>query len=173
VIEDRAAGISHESRRQWLASMAHVKPIIGHLPPSAIDTPLVLRCIEPIWASKQVTADRIRQRIETVLNWATARGYRSGVNPARWQGHLQHVLQASHSVEHRPALPYRVLPAFMTTLRDHGGMSARALEFTILTACRTGEVLGARWAEIEGDIWTVPATRTKARKAHTVPLAPA
>ena len=133
VIEAREANVGRESRRQWVTSMAHVRPIIGHLPVAAIDTPLVLQCLEPIWTKKRVTADRIRQRIETVLNWSAARGYREGPNPARWRGHLEHVLSAGTGVKHHPALPYRELPALIRTLRQRGGMAARALEFVVLT----------------------------------------
>ena len=108
--------------------------------------------LEPIWPSKPETASRVRGRIEAVLDWATARGYRAGDNPARWRGHLDQLLPARSKVapvKHHPALPYDELPAFMAELRQQDGIAARALEFAILTAARTGEVIGARWAEID------------------------
>jgi len=173
VIDARAAGLHRESLRQWRASMVQADRVFGSLPVAEIDTALVLKAVEPVWARTQVTGDRLRQRIEAVLDWARARGYRAGDNPARWRGHLQYVLRGDAAVEHHAALPYAEMPAFMKALRSRDGVAARALEFAILTACRSGEILGARWDEIEGDVWTVPAERMKARKAHTVPLSKA
>jgi integrase len=161
---------------QFLSTLRmYVFPILGSLPVAAIDTGLVLRCVEPIWSAKTETASRVRGRIESVLDWATVRGYRSGDNPARWKGHLDQVLPARGTiakVAHHPALPYTELPAFMADLRGRDGIAARALEFTILTAARTGEVIGAQWNEIDTDtkIWTVPAGRTKGSREHRVPL---
>ncbi|HEY6994391.1 MAG TPA: integrase arm-type DNA-binding domain-containing protein, partial [Xanthobacteraceae bacterium] len=174
VIEARRATWSAESYRQWTVTLAeHAYPVFGDLPVSHVDTALVLRAVEPLWKRRQVTADRLRQRIEAVLDWASARGHRSGDNPARWRGHLQHVLTDTAKVEHHAALPYAELPGFMAALRARPGVAARALEFTILTAVRSGETLGAKWSEIEGDTWTIPAERMKANRPHTVPLAPA
>jgi integrase len=173
VIADREGGWSREHRRQWLQSMAQVDPIIGSIPVAAIDTGLVLKCVEPEWKRAQVTADRLRGRIETVLSWAQARGARSGDNPARWKGHLEFLLRDTAKVEHHAALPYEELPAFMEKLRQRDTMGARALEFLILTGLRLNEALGCRWDEISDDVLTIPAERMKARKAHTVPLAPA
>ena len=122
-------------------------PTIGQLPVASIDTPLVLKCIEPHWGTTTETASRVRGRIASVLDWATVRGYRTGDNPARWKGHLSEVLPARGSiakVEHHPALPYTEVAEFMADLRSREGVSARALEFTILTAVRTGEVIGAQ-----------------------------
>ena len=135
----------------------------------------MLKAIEPIWSTKTETASRVRGRIEAVLDWATVRGYRAGDNPARWKGHLDNLLPARSKVrrvEHHAALPYPEIAGFMTELRTQGGMAARALEFLILTAARTGEVLGAKWSEIdlEAGLWTVPADRMKAGKEHRVPL---
>jgi integrase len=174
LIASREATWGRESYRQWTSTLSeHAYPVFGNLPVAAIDTPLVMKAVEPLWKRAQVTADRLRQRIEAVLDWATAGGYRSGDNPARWRGHLQHLLPDIAKVEHLAALPYTDVPAFMAALRAREGVAPRALEFTILTAVRTGESLGAQWDEIADDVWTVPATRTKIRKDHAVPLVPA
>jgi integrase len=162
-------------------------PVIGQLPVGNIDTPLVLRVLEQkvevnrgwpagrFWDVRTETASRVRARIEAVLDWAAVRGYRSGDNPARWKGHLAEVLPRRgqiQRVEHHPALPFADVPAFMVALRDRTGTAARALEFTILTAARTGEVIGATWAEINmhEKTWTIPAGRIKGGKEHRVPL---
>jgi integrase len=164
---------------QWPSTLGtYVYPIFGALPVQAVDVGLVTKAIEPIWAKKPETASRVRGRIESVLDWAKARGYRQGENPARWKGHLDHLLPARRKVavvEHHAALPYAELPAFMADLCQREGTAARALEFAILTAARTGEVLGARWSEIdlEARLWTVPAGRMKAAREHRVPLSQA
>ena len=137
-------------------------------PVQAVDVGLVLKAIEPIWTAKPETASRVRGRIESILDWATARGYRDGENPARWRGHLENLLPARakvRRVEHHAALPYAEIGAFMAELRAQEGVAARALEFAILTAARTGEVIGARWDEINiaEKLWTIPAERMKAR----------
>jgi integrase len=161
---------------QFLSTLkAYAFPTIGNLPVGAIDTGLVLRCVEPIWQEKTETASRVRGRIENVLDWATVRGYRQGDNPARWKGHLAEVLPGRGQiakVKHHAALPWRELPQFMSELRTREGSAARALEFTILTAARTGEVIGALWSEIdfESATWTVPAGRMKGSREHRVPL---
>jgi integrase len=170
VIADREGGWSREHRRQWLASMAQVDPILGGLPVATIDTALVMKAVEPIWRKTPVSGERLRQRIEVVLSWAQARGCRTGDNPARWRGHLEHLLKDTATVKHLAALAYSELPAFMEKLRAREGVAFRALEFTILTGCRTGEVLGARWDEVEGDVWSILGERMKAGKPHTVPL---
>jgi integrase len=138
---------------------------------------LVLKILEPIWSSKPETAGRLRGRIEAMLDWAKARRYRDGENPARWRGHLDKVLPRRakiRKVEHHPALPYTELPQFIAALRQLPGMAARALEFAILTAARSGEVRGATFAEIDiaNAVWTVPAARMKAGKEHRIPLGP-
>lgn len=161
---------------QWEATLStYAFPHFGALSVAAIETGHILKAIEPIWTLKPETASRTRGRIEAVLDWATARGYRKGVNPARWKGHLQNLLPAKtkvHKVQHQPALPYEQLPAFMADLRGMDSISARALEFTILTAARTGEAIGAEWSEIDLDkrVWTVPASRMKAGREHRSPL---
>jgi integrase len=142
-----------------------------------IDTALVTKALEPIWAAKPETASRVRGRIECLLDWARARGLRSGENPARWRGHLDHLLPSKSKVRrviHQPAMPYRELPAYFAELRKHSGVAARALEFTILTAARTGEVVLAKAYEIDPaeKVWKVPADRMKGGRAHEVPLSP-
>jgi integrase len=157
-------------RPQFLSSLRqHAFPILGDLPLPAIDTPAVLRVIQPIWTSKTETASRVRQRIEAVLDWATVSGHRpKGENPARWKGHLAMILPspgAIAKVQHHGA--------FMGELRSREGVTARALEFAILTAARTNEVIGARWSEVDLDAatWTIPAARMKMTREHRVPLA--
>jgi integrase len=165
-----------KSARQWTASIStHVEPVFGEAPVQAVDTALVMKALEAIWISKPETARRVRSRIESILDWATAHGYRQGENPARWRGHLENLLPLRSKitrVEHHPALPYRELGAFMAELRGEQGIGAAALEFCILTAARTGEVIGARWQEIDlaERLWVVPAARIKSGHEHRVPL---
>jgi integrase len=152
-----------------------VYPILGDLPVQAVDVTLVMKAIEPIWQPKPETASRVRGRLESVLDWATARGYRSGENPARWRGHLENLLPQKSKVrrvEHHAALPYVEISAFMAELRAQEGVAAQALEFLTLTAARTSEVLGARWGEIDlkEKTWIIPAVRMKAGREHRVPL---
>jgi integrase len=163
---------------QWPSTLAsYVYPIIGNLPVAAIDTALVLKCVEPIWTEKPETAGRVRGRIETILDWAKARDYRAGDNPARWRGHLQNLLphrsKLQRTRKHHAALPYTDAPAFMAELRARNDISSRALEFTVLTASRTSETIGAKWSEIDlaEKLWTVPAERIKGGRIHFVPLA--
>lgn len=176
VAAHRAVWRSEKHAGQWETTLAtYAYPVFGDLPVAAVDTGLVLRALEPIWTSKPETASRLRQRIERVLSWATARGYRKGENPARWRGHLDQTLPARAKmkpVAHHAALPFQELPAFMAALGAQAGLAARALAFAILTAARTGEVLGATWAEIDLDtmVWTVPAERMKSGREHRVPL---
>ena len=140
---------------QWQNTLkTYVYPVFGDLPVQSIDTGLVAKVIEPIWATKTETASRIRGRIESVLDWATARKYRNGENPARWKGHLDNLFPKRakvQKVKHHAALPYHEIGAFMATLRQHDAVSARGLEFLILNAARTGEVIGATWDEIDFD----------------------
>ncbi|MFC3725939.1 tyrosine-type recombinase/integrase [Neoaquamicrobium sediminum] len=164
---------------QWKATLeTYAYPVFGDWLVSSVDVGAVLRVLEPIWTEKPETASRVRGRIESVLDWATARGYRLGDNPARWRGHLDKLLPARSKVQqvkHHAALAYPELPEFMIKLRAVDGVAARALEFAILTAGRTGEIIGARWKEIDRDnaMWTIPGERMKARREHRVPLAPA
>jgi integrase len=161
-------------REQFLFSLRNdAFPIIGDLEVSVVDTPAVLRVVEPIWQQKTETARRVLRRIEAVLAWCTVRGQRSGDNPARWKGHLKEVLPARGDVapvKHFAALPYVDAPAFMAELREVDGVAARALEILVYTATRTAEVLGARWDELDGSTWTIPASRMKTGVEHRVPL---
>lgn len=164
---------------QWRSTLKNIAgPVFGHLPIDQVDTALVLRCLEPIWNKKTETANRLRGRIESVLDWATVRGYRKGDNPARWRGHLDKLLPMPGKVTkvtHHPALSYPDIGDFMRQLRSDLGTASRALEFTILTAARTSEVILAQWSEFDLDknTWTVPAERMKARHEHRVPLSKA
>ncbi len=160
---------------QWTATLAtYAYPVIGNLGVADIDVGRVEQVLRPIWVTKHETARRVRQRIERVLGWAAARGYRSGDNPAALSsvGPLLASGQRVKKVRHQPAMPYADVPAFLADLRGSNFISARALEFTVLTASRTGEAIGARWSEIDfaAKIWTVPADRTKAKREHRVPL---
>jgi integrase len=161
---------------QWSTTLeTYVTPVFGNVSVRQIDIALVLKALESLWQKRTETASRVRGRIESVLDWAKARGYRDGENPARWRGHLDHLLPARSDIKkvrHHPALPYDELPAFLATLRQRQGVAARALEFTILTAARTGEVLRATAGEMNRRerIWTISAERMKAAKEHRVPL---
>ena len=164
---------------QWTNTLnTYASPVFGHLPVAEIDTGLVVKCLAPIWESKTETASRVRGRIESVLGWATTSGYRTGENPARWKGHLENLLATiskSSRTKNHPSLPWQRIGAFMSALRVREGVSARAVEFAILTACRSGEVRGAQWPEFDlaGKLWTIPAERMKAKREHQVPLSDA
>ncbi|WP_286868795.1 tyrosine-type recombinase/integrase [Sphingobium sp.] len=164
-------------RQQWKNTLAtYVYPVIGDLPVAEVATSHVLQILEPIWKTKAETASRVRGRMETILDTAKARGYREGENPARWRGHIALILPARSRLTrgHHKAMPYEAISDFVGALRKRKAVAALALEFTILTAARTGEVIGATWDEVELDkaIWTVPASRMKAGKEHRVPLSP-
>lgn len=168
---------NEKHRQQWRNTLAtYVYPVIGELPVAKIGTAHVLKILEPIWQVKPETASRIRGRIETVLDAAKARGYRAGENPARWRGHIAQILPARSRLTrgHHKAKPFGDIPAFVAQLRKRDAMAALALEFAILTAARTNEVLGATWDEVDlkKAIWTIPAGRMKAGKEHRVPLSP-
>jgi integrase len=178
VASNRAGWRNEKHRYQWDQTLKQfVYPEIGSIPVQAVNTALVLKVLEPIWTEKPETASRVRQRIENILDSAKARGYRDGENPARWRGHLDKILPARsrvRDVEHLAAMPYTELPVFLTSLRTREAIAARALEFLILTAARTGEVISARWNEIDliDKTWTVPAARMKAHREHRVPMSP-
>lgn len=161
---------------QWTNTLAtYARPIIGNVPVDEVNKAQVLEVLHPIWQTKNETAIRLRGRIESVLDWAKAQGIRHGDNPAAWEGGLKDLLPAlsrKRRIEHHPALPYSEIGSFMATLRSQAGMAARALEFLILTACRTGEVIGADWSEIDltNSQWIIPADRMKAGREHRVPL---
>ena len=172
----KAAWANEKHLKQWENTLkTYITPVFGALPVQNVDVALVLKALEPIWTAKPETASRVRGRIERILDWAKARGFREGENPARWRGHLN-VLLASRAkvrrVVHHAALPYGELPGFLLRIQQRDAVAARALEFAILTAARTGEVLGTHWDEIdlENKIWTVPASRMKAGREHRVPM---
>jgi integrase len=176
----RAGWRNSKHAAQWTSTLeTYVHPLLGRLNVADIDTGLVMRILEPLWTAKPETATRVRGRIESVLNWATTRGYRNGDNPARWRGHLDNLLPARikvRKVKHHAALPYGEIGAFMAQLKHDQGVAAGALQFAILTAGRTGEVIGAKWAEIDlddGAVWVIPASRMKAEREHRVPLSSA
>jgi integrase len=167
-------------RAQFLSSLKdHAFPVLADLDVADIQVSHVLRALEPNWRDKAVTLDRVRARIEAILDWCVVRGHRpAGTNAAKWSGTLDQVLPPPRKiapVKHLAALDYGALPAFMAELRQREGTVARALEFLILTAARTSEVLGAEWREIDLDAarWEIPAERMKGRRPHTVPLSPA
>ena len=161
---------------QWVSTLeTYASPTMGKIIVRDITLTHVMQVLEPIWTTKTETATRLRGRIESVLNWATVRGYRQGENPARWKGHLSELLKTPSKIaktKHHAAIAWRDLGAFMANLRKQEGMGARALEFAILTAARSGEVRGMKWDEVNFDdnIWTVPADRMKAGREHRVPL---
>ena len=172
----RAGWKNAKHASQWANTLeTYCGPVFGGLPVQAVDTALVCKVLEPIWTQKAETASRLRARIERVLDWATVRGYRQGENPARWRGHLDKLfpaLQKKARVQHHAALPFDKVAEFMATLRQQEGVSARALEFLILTATRTSEVTDAQWDEFDlnAGTWTIPAARMKAGREHRVPL---
>ena len=159
--------------RQWVGSLrTYVSPIIGQMPVSCITTEHVMRCIEPHWTTKTESMSRIRGRIESVLDYAKARKHRDGDNPASWSV-IEHLLPKPGDVakvEHFAALDYRAIGTFVANLRRREGIGALALEFAVLTAARSGEVLGMTWGELDGDVWIIPPERMKAKKEHRVPL---
>lgn len=172
----KAGWRNEKHRAQWSATLeTYAYPVFGDLAVAAVDLPLVLKALEPIWETKTETASRLRGRIEVVLDWATVRGFRQGENPARWRGTLDKLLPKRSKVqrvEHHAALPYAEMPTFMAELRHRNALAALALEFCILTATRTSETLLARWAEIDmaAKVWVIPADRMKVGKEHRVPL---
>jgi len=164
---------------QWTSTLeTYVFPKIGSVQVARVETADVIAALKPSWAEKPETANRVRQRIEAVLDYATALGLRAGDNPARWRGHLDHLLPKPtkvRAVKHHPALPHAEIAGFMGDLSNRTGVGARALAFTILTAARSGETRGMTWSEVdfENQIWTIPAQRMKAGKEHRVPLSDA
>ena len=162
--------------QQWSNTLAtYASPILGKIPVDQITTELIHRVLQPIWVTKTETATRVRQRIETVLDWCKARGYCSGENPARLRGALGELLPKSQKIKkirHHPAIPHQQINKFVMALRTQGGAAPLALEFLLLTAARTGELIAARWDEVDFDgmVWTIPASRMKAGKEHRVPL---
>lgn len=176
IASKRAGWKNAKHAAQWETTLlTYAYPVIGDRDVADVDTAAVLEVLRPIWSTKHETATRLRQRIEAVLTAAKVRGLRSGENPAAWRGHLAALLPTipkKARVRHHPAMPWQELPAYMAELRQRDSVSARALEFTILTACRTGEVIGACWDEIDLDhaVWIIPKERMKAKIAHRVAL---
>jgi integrase len=166
-------------RYQWRQTLeSYVYPVMGGIPVAAVEIGAVMKVIEPLWTTKPETAARVRGRVETIIDYATARGWRTGENPARWRGHVENLLPARSKVAavvHHAALPWAEMGAFMAALVQQGGTAALALRFTILTAARTTEAIEARWQEIDMDhaTWTVPGQRMKAGREHRVPLSDA
>jgi integrase len=161
---------NEKHRNQWQSSLTRANKAFGPVNVAEISTPQLIKFLEPIWRKTPETGNRIRGRIEKVLDWAKAREFRQGENPARWSGHLEHLLGARPKAEHHAAMSFAEIPAFMAKLREKESISARALEFLILTAARSGEVRGMTWGEVGLKAWTVPATRMKAGCEHTIPL---
>lgn len=163
-------------RQQWTNTLRdYAYPHMGDVPVAEVDTPHVMAVLEPIWCTKPETASRVRGRIESALDYAAARGWRTGENPARWRGHVANMLPKPGRVarvQHHAALPWREIGACMVKLAEAGGVAALAVRFAILTAARSGEVRGARWSEIDmqAAVWTVPDERMKAGREHRVPL---
>lgn len=166
-------------REQWVNTLAtYAEPVIGHMAPADITKDEILKILKPIWVKKHETASRIRGRIEAIMDYAAFHELTDRANPARFKGFLDNALAAPKKVAKRKnfaAMPHDKVPAFLTALAQIPGASARCLEFTILTACRSGEALGARWSEIDMDakLWTIPASRMKAERIHRVPLSDA
>lgn len=163
-------------RAQWASTLeAYAHPHMGGVPVESIKTEHVMAVLEPIWRAKAETASRLRGRMESILDYAKARGWRTGENPARWRGHVANMLPNRakvQPVEHHAALPWREIGSFVASLRTQPGLAAQALLLTILTAARSGEVLGAQWSEVDltAATWTVPGIRMKAGREHRVPL---
>jgi integrase len=178
VIAEQCKGFRNEKHKaQWKMTLTKYAAPLRSKPVDKVETVDVLEVLKPIWLAKPETASRVRGRIERVLNAAKAKGYRTGENPAAWRGHLENLLpkESKLSRGHHAALPYADVPAFLAALRGREAFAALALEFTLLTAARSGEVLNARWDEVDLNtkVWSIPAARTKAAREHRVPLSDA
>jgi integrase len=179
IASHKAGWKNDKHKSQWSATLnTYAYPVIGAVSIAKVDITLVMKILDPIWSEKPETANRLRGRIETILDWAAARGFRSSENPARWRGHLDKVLLARGKVKkivHHAALPYVEIAEFLQSVAAQPGIAPRAMRFTILTAARTGETIGARWSEINlvSKLWTIPAERMKGDREHRVPLSPA
>lgn len=183
---NRVGWKSAKHAEQWHNTLTtYASPVFGSLPIAEVNLDMVLAVLQPIWETKTETATRVRGRVESVLDWATVKGLREGANPARWKGHLEHLMRSRHDmakagneaamVRHHPALPYARIAEFMAALRARDGAGTKALEFTILTAARSGEVRGALWSEInlETRTWVIPPKRMKMSREHRIPLSDA
>lgn len=174
-INTKKTGWSNQKHaQQWMSTVTqYALPVIGKMPLNEITTDDILKILNPLWLTKTETASRLRGRLEKIFAAAITRGYRDKVNPALWVGHLQTILPAPNKIKkikHHKALPYSHLPNFIEKLRQIGTIGSLALEFTILNASRTGEALGAKRSEVNGDLWVIPSNRMKARREHHVPL---
>lgn len=176
IAEHRAGWKNGKHAEQWTATLqTYAYPVFKNIPVADVDLELVLKVLQPMWKTKTETASRLRGRIERILDWARIKGYRAGENPARWRGHLEHLLAKRSkvaSVSHHSALPIDETPAFVRLLQNESTVTARALEVCILTATRTSETIGMRWDEISDNdrLWTIPGSRMKAGRDHRVPL---
>jgi len=173
ILDNEGSWTNAKHRREWEWSLVqHAYLVLGSLPVAAIDTPLVLKVLKPIWSTIPETASRVRGRIENVLGWATVHHYRSGDNPARWNGLLEHALPTVVKGDHHAAMSYTQVPAFMAKLRQQTSVPAKCLKFIVLTAARLGEAQKATWDEIDPDnrVWIIPGSRMKSAKEHCVPL---
>jgi integrase len=171
ILAHRSEWTNHKHALQWETGFQRLCPSLMPMPVDAIDTEAVLGVLAPLWGSTRETANRLRGRIELVLGYAKSRGYRSGENPAMWRGHLKNLLAAAPKAKaHMPALPYKDLPALMARIRALGTEVALALEFSILTASRAGNVVNARWDQMKDGLWIIPANEMKAAVEHRVPL---
>ena len=176
ILSHRHGWNNRKHAHQWVSTLkTYARPKIGSMPIAEVDTDAVLGILRPIWKTKTETAKRVQGRVENILDWATAREYRTGNNPARWRGHLSQLLPRPtrvRTVRHHPAMPYAEVPAFMAELVKDRGVAALALRFLVLTASRTSETLRAQWPEIDivDRVWTIPAHRMKSRREHRVPL---
>lgn len=173
----RAGWRNDKHAAQWRSTLDNYAEALLPLPVAEIDTDMVQACLEPHWATKTETMTRVRQRIEAVLDWAIAKTYRAGPNPARWRGHLAKLLAEPtklKTVKHRAAVPYKEVGAFVTELRQKQGLAATAIELLILTAVRPNEIIEATWLEIDLDDakWVIPRERMKSGHEHRIPLAP-
>ena len=177
LIRSKTSGWKNEKTpHQWQRDLLDLCEHLCDQPVASIGTAEVLAVLEPMWSSKSESAAKLRMRLEAVLDYAKAKGWREGENPARWRGHLSNILPPRRRLTkgHHPAMPYADVPAFVGRLQDSQALAARGLEFLILTAARSGEVLKATWDEIDQEqaLWVIPATRMKAKRDHRVPLSP-
>jgi integrase len=180
VAAHEASWRNDKHKAQWSSTLkTYAYPVFGKVPVGEVTVAMIMKVLDPIWSTKTETASRLRGRLENILDWATVREYRTGENPARWRGHLEKALPAAKNkarkIRHHAALPIDDVPAFMTDLAAQPGVSALAFRFTILTATRTSEAIGARWDEIDfGErAWLIPEDRMKAGRPHRVPLSDA
>jgi integrase len=173
MLSDLGPGWSRRYRHQYRRSLTVEAEALGNMPISAVSTDDVLRVLAPIWLTRSDGAQRLRLRIEKLLDWAKAKGLRQGENPARWRGHLANLLPKQNKLSrHYAAMPYQDVPTFLAEVRGKSGYGARGLELLILTATRSAEVIGATWDEFDlaAKVWAIPTARMKSRREHRIPL---